>query len=148
MYNKTLVDFDDSYVGYKIMIYPTDEQKILFEKYFDTCRIVYNLGIMIEEKYYQEAIENNYQYSFLSFISLRNKINELKTTDKYLWLNDYNNDTIAMVVKDVINAYKRFFNRQCARPRFKSKKNYYKQFPVRADRLSIQETTVRISSIG
>lgn len=148
MYNKTLVEFDEFFIGYKIKIYPTKSQIDIFENYFDACRKVYNLCIVIEESYYKEAIKNNNEYTFLSFISLRNIINDLKKTDKYKWINDYNSDTIASVVKDVINAYTRFFNKVSSRPKFKTVRNYHKQFPIRSDRMSITDNKVRISSIG
>ena len=143
-----LINIDTSYVGYKIPIYPNEEQIKIFEDYFNTCRFVYNLGIEIQEKHYEEALENDYKYKALSFIEIRNKISELKRTDKYAWLNKYNNDTITSVVKDVINAYNKFFSGQNNYPSFKSKKNYHKQFPIRADRLSVEKDKVRISSIG
>lgn len=144
-----LINIDTSHVGYKIPIYPNEEQKKIFEDYFNTCRFVYNLGIEIQEEYYRKAKDNdNYKYKTLSYIGIRNKISELKKTDEYAWLNKYNNDTITSIVKDVINAYKKFFKGQNRHPRFKKKKNYHKQFPIRGDRLSIEKDRVRISSIG
>lgn len=143
-----LIDIYNSHVGYKILIYPNEEQIKIFEDYFNTCRFIYNLGIEIQENYYTEALENDYKYKTLSFIGIRNRINELKKTDKYAWLNKYNNDTIVNVIKDVVNAYNKFFKCQNKHPRFKSKKNYHKQFPIRSDRLSIEKNKIRISSIG
>ena len=143
-----LVNIDNNYVGYKIPIYPTEEQKKIFEDYFNTCRAVYNLGIEIQENHYKDFLDRKCKYKTFTYIGIRNEISRLKKTDKYAWLDKYNNDTITIVVKDVINAYKMFFEKNCNYPRFKSKKNYHKQFPIRADRLSIENNRVRISSIG
>lgn len=39
----------EKYVGYKVMLYPTQEQIHLFNEYFNVSAFVYNLGIQIEE---------------------------------------------------------------------------------------------------
>ena len=144
-----LVINENDCIGYKIPIYPNEEQKKIFEDYFNTCRFVYNLGIEIHDKYYEEAKDNDeYKYKTLSKFNLNNIFTQLKKEDKYLWLNNYDSTTLKMVLFDVINAYKYFFNGQNKHPRFKSKKNYHKQFPIRGDRLSIYKDRIRISSIG
>ena len=39
---------NEDYIGYKLNIYPTKEQELIFKEYFDACRAVYNLGIDID----------------------------------------------------------------------------------------------------
>ena len=143
-----LVINENNCMGYKIPIYPNEEQIKIFEDYFNTCRSVYNLGIEIQEKHYEEFKNSNCKFKVLSKYELNNIFTQLKKEDKYLWLNNYDSTTLKMVLFDVINAYKRFFNGQNRHPIFKSKKSYHKQFPIRGDRLSIYKDRIRISSIG
>ena len=41
----------NNYVGYKVEIFPTEEQKSIFNRYFGTARYVYNLGIDIDNNF-------------------------------------------------------------------------------------------------
>lgn len=140
---------DNSYVGYKFKLYPTPEQEKIFKDYFGVCRYVYNLGIDICEDYYQKAKDDNsIKYKALKYIGLERIFSELKKQDKYQWLNNYDNASLKNTLRDVVTAYKKFFDKICNHPKYKKKKNYHQMFPTRADRLSINKDTVRIPSIG
>ena len=60
MENKTDFEikyFDEiNYVGYKIKLNPTKKQELLFNRYFDIARYVYNLGINIHKENYNIII--------------------------------------------------------------------------------------------
>lgn len=86
----------------------------------------------------------------MTFVDLNNKITELKKTNKYKWLNDFDSKSITYVVKDTIKAYKNYFNnpKMYKKPRYKKKKWNYNTFPIRSDRLRIQKNEIRIPSIG
>lgn len=142
---------EDVYVGFKIQLYPTEEQKILFEKYFNMSRTVYNLGIHIHDSYYKENKYNeDCKYKSLSAIGMRNILMEMRNTNsRYNWLKEFNRESIMSVLKDVATAFKRFSTGQNNFPKFKKKKcNNHKSFPTRDDRLSVYKDTVKISSIG
>lgn len=138
----------DKYIGYKIKLYPTKDQMNLFDNYFNACRYVYNLGIALCDQYYNEAIENNYDFKSISFITLNNRLNELKSKEEYYWLKEFDSTSLKLVLKDVIHAYKKFFKGLANKPKFKKKKYYSAQFPIRSERLMINKNNVRISSIG
>ena len=143
------MDNSKNYIGYKIKLYPTPEQEEIFKDYFGACRYVYNLGIDICKNYYKEAKENkDIKYKTLSFFALNNKFTQLKKEDQYKWLNNYDSTSLKMVLNDVITAYKMFSQKINNYPKYKKKKNYHQTFPIRDDRLSINENTVRIPSIG
>ena len=140
---------ENSYIGYKFKLYPTPEQEAIFKDYFGACRYVYNLGIDIHNDHYQKSKEDkDIKYKTLTFFSLNNKFTQLKKEDQYQWLNNYDSTSLKMVLRNVVFAYKRFFNKQCNYPKYKKKKNHHQSFPVRSDRLIINENTVRIPSIG
>ena len=52
-----LTNEDLETVGYKIKLYPTEEQKQIFKEYFGASRFVYNLGIHLQEEHYKRYKE-------------------------------------------------------------------------------------------
>lgn len=135
----------EKYVGYKVMLYPTQEQIHLFNEYFNVSAFVYNLGIQIEE--IQKC--SNEEKKFLKFYDLSENVNYLKNNDpNYLWLQRYDSTTIKLILQDVVYAYSMFFEKKCNYPVYKDIRYCNKQFPIRSERLSIDENYIRIPSIG
>ena len=90
---------NDNYVGYRIKMYPTEEQKKTFEKYFGACRFVYNLGIDLQEEHYEASKnDDSVKYKTLSHYDLINKLTSLKKEDKYYWLNDFDSTSLKLVL--------------------------------------------------
>lgn len=108
-------------------------------------RFVYNLGLNLQEEHY---LNPDNKYKMMSFYDLCKVFAELKETDEYGWLNYFNLNSIRIVLKDLINAYKKFFNGASYKPKYKSKKRSKRSFPIRSDRMSISRSTIRIPSIG
>lgn len=108
-------------------------------------RFVYNLGLNLQEEHY---LNPDNKYKMMSFYDLCKVFAELKETDEYSWLNYFNLNSIRIVLKDLINAYKKFFNGASYKPKYKSKKRSKRSFPIRSDRMSISRSTIRIPSIG
>ena len=138
----------NNYIGYKVILYPTDEQIQIFNSYFGACRFVYNIAIDMQEEQYEAYKENKEEYGFLSFYSLNNKFNRLKNTKLYEWLKSFDQTTLKLTLQDCCNSYKKFFEKKTKYPRYKSKKKAKRQFPIRSERLKIFEDYVYIPSIG
>ena len=134
----------NNYVGYKIKLNPTKEQINLFNQYFGLGRFVYNLSLDIQEK--QRTTKE--KYKFLTFEALNKKVTKMKKEELYSWLNNYDATTIKLVLKDSIKSYTNFFNNNTKHPRYKTRKNSKKQFPIRSERLTIADDHVVISTIG
>lgn len=144
-----LTNYDLSYKGYKIRIYPSEEQKQMFHKYFGMVRFVYNLGIDLCTEYYNENKDNDsVKHKTLSFISLRNKVSYLKNNDpNYSWLKDFSSYSIEIVCRDLINGYTKFFQRAVlGLPKRKRRKHANQSFPIRPSRMSITEDGLTMSS--
>lgn len=141
---------DMNFVGYKIKLYPTKEQEQEFRKYFGVSRFVYNLGLDLQEDLYQRSLnDESIKYNSLSFIEMNNKLNDIKRNNEDLkWLNDFDSTSIKIILKDVRYAYDKFFEGICNHPKKKRKKHHHQMFPIRADRLEINEDSVRLPSIG
>lgn len=135
----------ENYVGYRIIIYPNQSQIYLFNEYFNLCAYVYNLGIQIEEaqKYSDD------EKKFLKFYDLNLKVNYLKNNDpNYYWLKNYDATTIKIVLQDVVYAFRMFFEGRTNYPVYKDIRYCNKQFPIRQERIRIDDNYVRIPSIG
>ena len=138
----------DNYVGYKIRLNPTEEQIQVFNKYFGMRRFVYNLGINLQEEHY---LDPNKKYSILSFYELCSIFRNLKNKTEYNWLASFDGTSISIVLRDLINAYKKFFNIEDThhgKPKYKTRKKSKKSFPIRPDRMSITDSYIKIPSIG
>ena len=63
----------------------------------------------VPEKSFDEVVKLKKQN--LSSFDLERKLTELKKTNEYNWLNDYDTKSIALIMKDVQNAYMKFFDK-------------------------------------
>lgn len=131
-----------NFVGYKIKLYPTDEQIEEFEKYFGACRFIYNYCIDMQEKLYAEE-NKHYHYSDFS-----KEIISLRKRSGYEWLQYYNLESLRMTTRDVLRAYDLFISSHNSKPKYRTKKNYHQSFPLRSDRVTIFRDKVKIPSIG
>lgn len=140
---KTVIE-KGTHVGYKVEIFPTEEQKSVFNKYFGTARYVYNLGIDIMKKNKQET------RNYFSFYSLNKEFTKLKHTKKYSWLNEFDATFLKLILQDVCNAfnYHKKDYKHYGKPKYKSKKYSKFQFPIRKERISVKNSQIKIPSIG
>jgi putative transposase len=102
------------YKAYKYRLYPTAEQKVLIEKAFGCCRLVYNLALETKICAYKSAGIN------LSAIDLCYQLPELK--QEFPWLQEVDSQALQSQIKSVENTFKRFFTKGTGFPRFKSKR--------------------------
>ena len=133
---------DSNYTGFKIQIYPNEEQLVYIKKAFGATRFLYNYTINLEEEAYKNG------KGFLRFFDLNLILTKLKKQEQFSWMNEINVNTLRFAMKDCIKAYEKFFDKHTNRPIFKSKKSVYQQFYVNGDRLTIHEDYIIIPSLG
>ena len=136
------------FVGFKIVLYPTKEQELIFNRYFGACRFIYNKCIELQEKYYTDSKASGNNYTHLQYFHYSKLIIALRKTPGFEWLMEYNLESLRAVSKDVLKAYDYYTNNSQDKPAYKSKKNTEQSFPIRSDRLSIYKDRVKIPSIG
>lgn len=145
-------DYDENseFVGYRFKLYPTEEQKEIFKKYFGVSRFVYNLGIQFQEDHYKKFLLGKEEKATLKFLDIVKLFTEFKKQEEYKWLNEYNIKSLTTILADVVQSYKNFFTIPGhKKPRYKKKKIWnYQSFSSRSDRMHIYENTVKLSSIG
>lgn len=100
--------------AYKYRIYPNKKQKEVIAKTFGCCRFVYN-------KYLAEKIElYKTEKKSITYVKCAKAMAELK--DELKWLTEVDSTALQSSLKDLDNAYKKFFKEHAGYPKFKSKK--------------------------
>ncbi len=98
--------------AYEYRLYPTIEQEILMSKHFGCVRLMYNVGLQYRQYAWQGGVSVGY-----------NKCaEELKLLKKeYPFLAEVNSQSLQKALKDLDNAFSRFFKKTSGYPNFKSK---------------------------
>ena len=112
---------DDNYIeiGYRFRIYPTETQKIFFEKHFGCVRFIYNYLLSLRI----EAYKND---KTVSGFEAKRYIAKLKKQEKYHWLSEVNSQSLQEAAIDLDKAYRWFFKKLADFPGFKKKTNRQK----------------------
>lgn len=101
--------------AYKFRAYPNKQQQDLITKTFGCSRFVYNYYLAKRIELYQnEQKSMSYNQCCADLTSLKRDLEWLKEVDKFALQNS---------LKDLDNAYKKFFKEHSGYPKFKSKKN-------------------------
>ncbi len=101
--------------SYKFRLYPTKEQEILLSKTFGCVRFIYNWGLALKSKYYQENKKG------ISIFEIDKKIVELKNSEETKWLKEVNSQSLQQSLKHLDSAFTKFFKEKKGYPKFKSK---------------------------
>lgn len=126
----------------KVRLKPTPEQEVKLFQSASTARFVYNWTLNKQ----QENYKNGGKFIFDNI--LRKEITQLKKTEDFKWLNDVSCNVAKQAVKDACNAYKRFFKKQSAFPKFKSKKKTRPSFYNDSVKLKVKQDLVLIEKVG
>lgn len=117
----------------KVRVYPSEEQKVILNKTFGCCRVVYNERLAEHINYYNTYGDNPNKPKFKGTLP-----KELRET-KYPWLGE---DTIAEALiqsqRNCEQAYTNFFKsykgqrkgKKVGRPKYKSKKSHRDSFTL------------------
>lgn len=109
--------------AYKFRIYPTKEQEILIAKTFGCCRFVFNYFLAKWNEAYKETGKG------LSYGVCSSELPNLKK--EFPWLKEVDSIAIQSSVKNLADAYSRFFKKQNDAPRFKSKRNNVQSYTTK-----------------
>lgn len=100
----------------KIHLYPTDNQAIQMNKLLGCYRVVYNQCLARKIKSYEETKTSENLTTLGKFFH-----HELLKDDSFIWLREQNTKVLKQAIKDVLSAYKNFFEQHTSYPKFKSK---------------------------
>lgn len=100
----------------KIRLYPNKEQATMINKLLGCYRVVYNQCLNRKiESYNNDGVSENFS-TLGHFVH-----HELLKDDNFIWLREQNTKVLKQAVKDMLIAYKNFFERHTGYPKFKSK---------------------------
>ena len=102
--------------AYKFRVYPNKSQKILIAKSFGCTRFIYNHYLAKRiDLYKNDGVSLSYNQCCADLTKLKSELIWLKEVDKFALQNS---------LKDLDNAYKKFFKEHSGFPKFKSKKTH------------------------
>ena len=142
------IDNPELFKGYKIKLYPTEDQKIFLNRQIELFRWVYNWVIGVETDRYKMYKNGEIKEKpFLGVLDLYSLL--IEERKKKEWLKDINTHTAKEAIRNALIAYKKFFSGCCRYPKFKSKKTAKKSFQVRneANAFYFDNGYVRISGL-
>ena len=103
--------------AYKFRIYPNREQEILIAKTIGCSRFVYNHFLSLWNEAYAATGKG------LTYHACSAMIPQMKKNEGTLWLKEVDSISLQSSVKNLSDAFSRFFKKQNNPPQFKSKKN-------------------------
>ena len=102
--------------AYKFRIYPNKKQEELINKTFGCCRFVYNHYLANKIALYKTS------NTTLTYNQCCSDLTQLKK--KLIWLKEVDKFSLQNSLKDLDNAYQKFFKEHTGFPKFKSKKTH------------------------
>ena len=100
----------------KIRLYPNKEQATMINKLLGCYRVVYNQCLNRKIESYKNEGKTENLSTLGKFVH-----HELLKDDNLIWLREQNTKVLKQAVKDMLSAYKNFFERHTGYPKFKSK---------------------------
>ena len=125
-----------------VKLTPTEHNKQptkLFQ-YAGCARFAYNWAINREQENYNRGNK------FLSDHELKKEFTRLR--HQHSWLKNVSNNVTKQAIKDVCDAYKRFFKGQCRYPKFKSKKRSTPSFYQDNVKIQFTDTHVKVEGFS
>lgn len=111
------------YKAYKYRLYPNREDRVLLAKHFGCVRFIYNYALDLKVKAYQQGEK-------LTCTDIEYRLPALKKTEGFTWLEEVNSQSLQKSLKNLDNAFQRFFREKKGFPKFKSRKSAKQTFQV------------------
>ena len=122
------------YKAYRYRLYPNKEQQESINKHIGCCRYIYNYGLEMKTKAYQESKKA------ISRFDIQRELPKLKKNEETSFLKEVNSLSLQASLACLDNAFTRFFKEKKGFPKFKSKKDSKQSFQI------VQNTKVDFES--
>ena len=126
------------YKAFKYRLYPNQEQKVFINKHIGSCRWLYNYALNKKIETYKK------DKTRLSRFDLSADLPQLKKNKKTEWLKEINSQALQMSLKNMDEAFTRFFRDKKGFPKFKSKHNNKQSFNI-PQRIKVDWDNKRVS---
>lgn len=128
--------------AFKFKIYPNQEQQVLIEKHIGCVRFVYNWGLAKKIEHYQQNKEK------VSCFELTKELTILKKEKDFEWLNEVNSQSLQMSLRNLDDAFTKFFREKKGFPKF-HKKTGKKSFQVPQHvKINFENNTIQLPKIN
>ncbi|MBE7122939.1 IS200/IS605 family element RNA-guided endonuclease TnpB [Bacillus cereus] len=111
--------------AYKFRIYPNKIQEILIAKTIGCSRFVFNRFLTMWNSTYKETGKG------LTYHSCSAELTQLKKKNDTIWLKEVDSIALQSTLKQLADAFSRFFKKQNDPPRFKSKRNKIQSYTTK-----------------
>lgn len=130
------------YKSFVVRIYPDEVQENFFTNQFGCCRFVFNTFLDAKKKVYTENGE------YLSFYDCSVMLTELKKSKT--WLKRVDSTGLIESLKNLENAFNRFFNQISKYPRYKNKYNPVQSYKTNNinNNIRINGKCIRLPKVG
>ena len=129
--------------GYRINVYPDEEQCLKIDKIMHMYRGIYNIALNVQ-------IENrDAGNKHLSYYSMCKIFKNMRNDDPvYAWMNEISMSSIRQALVDLNNSFNMFFDGINRFPKFKSRKRSKKSIGLRSERVYIRDQFIGIPDVG
>ncbi|GER67983.1 hypothetical protein BpJC4_24540 [Weizmannia acidilactici] len=128
--------------AFKFRIYPNKEQEILITKTFGCSRFVFNHFLAKWNNTYKETGKG------LTYSACSAELPQLKK--EFVWLKEVDSIAIQSSLRNLADAYIRFFKKQNNAPRFKSKRNKVQSYTTKYTNgnIAISGNKIKLPKLG
>ena len=129
--------------GVKFRIYPNKEQQNLINRTLGCCRLVYNIGIDMRNK----AFENGEKINYSKTCAM---LTEIKRSGEFSFLRDADAVALQQSLRDLDKGFINFFQKRTRHPRFKSKHNNHQSYRTisRRNNIRIVGNYIKLPKLG
>lgn len=103
--------------AYKYRFFPTDSQMKQFARTFGSVRFVWNQGLELRSKTYEETKQS------LSYAHTTAALTQWKKEPEKAFLNEVSSVVLQQALRNLATAFQNFFEKRASYPRFKSRKD-------------------------
>lgn len=125
----------------KIRLLPTEQQELLMLKSIGCSRFTYNWALNRCNELHNQGITYNMS-------NIRKEFTQLKAQIDFKWLNEVSSKTTVEAIRNLDEAFQKFFKTKKGYPKFKSKRKSKQSFYVRYDALYFKNNVCNIEKIG
>lgn len=129
--------------SYKYRLSPSKEQEVLFEKFFNSTRFIYNWALRKKIDAY------NKDGTQLGWMSLCRELTNLKKQRGMGWLSEAPNQSLQSAIRHMNSAFTHFFREYRGFPKFKAKKHFRHAFQyVQNVQIDFERCRIRLPKVG
>lgn len=129
--------------GVKFRAYPNKEQQNLINQTLGCCRLIYNMGLEMRNKAFENGEKVNYSKTSAM-------LTELKRSDEFSFLRDADSVALQQSLRDLDRGFINFFQKRARHPRFKSKHNNHRSYRTinQNNKIRIVGKYIRLPKLG